>query len=304
MTLPVFLELVEIKAKTASVFPFLLGTFYALYHYHQLHLGYLILFFIAMLVFNMAVDANDNYQDYRRATHNQALNFREKTNIIGVHHLNPSHIGWMIFWMIVGSAGLGIFIASQTGWPVLWVGLFCYAVGFFYAGGPRPISTTPFGEFFSGITMGFMIFLLSVYLNTYDVVQFNGAFVGPIFVASGLSVCAIANLMLANNICDEKEDLSLKRHTILYYIGHQRALKLFVALYVIGFAMLIGAVALGYLPKLMLLTLFTIIPVWQNTQQFLAKQIKKETFPLAIKNLFLITLAQVIFFGLGVWLHI
>ncbi|ANK59052.1 prenyltransferase [Loigolactobacillus backii] len=303
MTLSVFLELVEIKAKTASVFPFLLGTFYALYHYRQLHPVYLVLFFIAMLVFNMAVDANDNYQDYRRATKNEALGFREKTNIIGVNHLNPRMIGWLVFWMMASSAVLGIFIASQTGWPVLWLGLFCYAVGYFYAGGPRPISTTPFGELFSGLTMGFVIFLLSVYLNTYEVVTFNWAFVGPILLSSGLAVCAISNLMLANNISDQKEDLELGRHTILVYIGKKNALRLFVALYVIGFLTLIVAVIVGYLPKLTLLTLVTVPIVWKNTRLFLAKQIKKETFPLAVKNLFLTTLAQVIFFGLGVWLN-
>lgn len=299
VSLSVFLELVEIKAKTASVFPFLLGTFFAWYHYHQLHPVYLLLFFVAMLMFNMAVDANDNYQDYHRATHNQALAFREKTNIIGVHKLNPSHIGWLIFWLIAVSAALGLFIVSRTGWPLLWLGLFSYAVGYFYAVGPRPISSTPFGEFFSGITMGFVIFLISVYINTYDVITFNWAFVWPVLLSSGLAVCSIANLLLANNIADEQEDRELGRTTIVYYLGKPAALKMFVILYVVGFVCLLASVWLGYLPKLTLLTFLTVPIVWRNTRGFLAKQIKKETFPLAIKNLFLITLAQVIFFGLG-----
>ena len=34
MSVKVFLELVEIKAKTASVLPFILGLFLAAYHYH------------------------------------------------------------------------------------------------------------------------------------------------------------------------------------------------------------------------------------------------------------------------------
>lgn len=303
MNLSVFLELVEIKAKTASVFPFLLGTFFAWYHYRQLHPVYLLIFFVAMLMFNMAVDANDNYQDYRRATRNEALALREKTNIIGVHHLNVHHIGWLVFWLTVISAALGLWMVSQTGWPLLWLGLFSYAVGYFYAGGPRPISTTPFGEFFAGITMGFVIFLISVYINTFDVITFNWAFVWPVLLSSGLAVCSIADLLLANNIADEKEDKELGRRTIVYYIGKKSALVLFVGLYVFGFICLLAAVLLGYLPKLTLLTLLTIPIVWRNTKGFLARQIKKITFPLAIKNLFLITLAQVIFMGLGVLIN-
>ena len=134
MSISVFLELVEIKAKTASVFPFLLGTLFAWYHYHTLHIPELLVFFVAMLLFNMAVDANDNYQDYRRSEKTEALHFREKTNIIGVNHLNPSMIGWMVVAMMVTSAVLGLWMVSRTGWPLLVMGLFSFAVGYGYAG--------------------------------------------------------------------------------------------------------------------------------------------------------------------------
>ena len=162
MSLSVFLELVEIKAKTASVFPFLLGTLFAWYHYHTLHIAELLVFFVAMLLFNMAVDANDNYQDYKRSERTEALRFREKTNIIGVHYLNPSMIGWMVVGMMVTSGVLGLWMVSRTGWPLLVMGLFSFAVGYGYAGGPRPISATPYGEFFSGFTIGLVIFLIAV----------------------------------------------------------------------------------------------------------------------------------------------
>jgi 1,4-dihydroxy-2-naphthoate octaprenyltransferase len=131
------------------------------------------------------------------------------------------------------------------------------------------------------------------------VITFNWAFVWPVLLSSGLAVCSIANLLLANNIADEQEDRELGRTTIVYYLGKPAALKMFVILYVVGFVCLLASVWLGYLPKLTLLTFLTVPIVWRNTRGFLAKQIKKETFPLAIKNLFLITLAQVIFFGLG-----
>ena len=61
MSLSVFLELIEIKAKTASVIPFFLGMCYSVYYYHQVNWGFALVFFIAMLLFNMVVDMFDNY---------------------------------------------------------------------------------------------------------------------------------------------------------------------------------------------------------------------------------------------------
>lgn len=37
MTLPIFLELVEMKAKTASVLPFLIGLCFSAYYYNSVH---------------------------------------------------------------------------------------------------------------------------------------------------------------------------------------------------------------------------------------------------------------------------
>ena len=60
MTLPVFLELVEIKAKTASVLPFLIGLCYSYYQYGSIHPLLVGLYFLAMFLFNMFVDVWDN----------------------------------------------------------------------------------------------------------------------------------------------------------------------------------------------------------------------------------------------------
>lgn len=296
----VFFELVEIKAKTASVFPFLLGTLFAWYHYHTLHPLELVTFFVAMLLFNMAVDANDNYQDYRRASRESALAFREQTNIIGREGLNPRVIGWLIVGMMTVSGVLGLWMVTRTGWPLLWLGLFSFVVGYCYAGGPRPISTTPVGEFFAGFTMGFVIFLIAVYVNVFNVAAFDWQLVGQVFVASGLAQCTIAALLLANNIADEDEDKQLKRRTIVYYLGRQNSLVFFRGLYMMGFLLLIVACALNWLPRLTLLTLVTVPLVVKNVRGFAANPVKNQTFVLAIKNLFVTTLAQVLFMALGV----
>ena len=79
MSLKVFLELVEIKAKTASVLPFLLGVCFSYYYYHSLNWANLLLFFIAMFLFNMSVDAWDNYNDYHNALDKEE--YKQKTSL-------------------------------------------------------------------------------------------------------------------------------------------------------------------------------------------------------------------------------
>ena len=51
-----------------------------------------------------------------------------------------------------------------------------------------------------------MITLLCVYLNTYEVFQWNFTNLGGVFLISLPNTLWIANLMLANNICDLEED--------------------------------------------------------------------------------------------------
>ena len=147
--------------------------------------------------------------------------------------------------------------------------------------------------------MGFMIFWIAVFINTYDAVTITWSSTFGVLVASGLAIFAISNIMLANNICDMDEDLALGRHTILYYLGKPVMLRVFAWSYVAGYACLVIAVFMGVLPKFSLLTLISIIPVWKNTQIFMHKQVKRETFSLSIKNATLICLSFIIFMGLG-----
>ena len=98
MNREIFFELVELKAKTASVLPFLLGICFSWYQYGRLHVGYVLIFFIAMFIFNMAVDILDNYNDYHHAT--EVHDYKEKTNIIGRENLSlPLILNWYFLFI-------------------------------------------------------------------------------------------------------------------------------------------------------------------------------------------------------------
>ncbi|WP_314067746.1 prenyltransferase [uncultured Vagococcus sp.] len=298
MSWKVFAELVELKAKTASVFPFILGMAYSWYHYQQVYLGNMVFFFIAMVLFNMAVDILDNYMDYHNAT--DVHDYKDETNIIGRERLSLRLVRNLMVGFIFVSAVMGIYLASQTSWVILWLGIISYSVGIFYSAGPKPLSSMPVGEVASGLAMGFVIPLICVYLNIYDVAPFTWQLAGQVLLMSLPAVFAIANLMLANNTCDLEEDVLNNRHTLVFYIGKKGAIRLFWFLSLTPFIVITVAVTGGLVPWTVL-GLWLIFPIiWKNTVAFSKRQVKLETFPLAIKNLALTVMLYALLFVIGV----
>lgn len=294
MSLKVFLELVEIKAKTASVLPFLLGFCFSFYYYHQINLGLSLIFFSAMFLFNMAVDILDNYNDYHHAV--DVHDYKQKTNIIGRENLNPKVVfAWLSVFTIV-AAILGLYLVYQTGLALLFLGIFCFFIGIAYSSGPKPLSALPLGEVFSGFTMGFMITLISVYINTYQNFSWSWSNLGAIFLISLPNVLWIANLMLANNLCDYHEDQKNHRKTLVHYIGVKTGLNLFLANNIIAYLAIIMSIVLHLLPWPLIFIFFLTKFTFKQTNLLFAKQIKNQTFICAVKILALNSSLLVILF--------
>jgi 1,4-dihydroxy-2-naphthoate octaprenyltransferase len=119
-----------------------------------------------------------------------------------------------------------------------------------------------------------------------------------IFLVSIPSICGIANIMLANNICDLKADILNNRFTLPYYIGKPLALKIFKSLYYISYIDIVVLIILKMLPLASIFVLLTFIIVNKNIKLFEVKQIKNENFILAIKNFVLMNATQVAIIGI------
>ena len=271
MSLNVFLELVEIKAKTASVAPFLLGMCFSAYYYHHLNWTLALVFFVAMFLFNMVVDMLDNYSDYYHAD-NKA--YQQSTNIIGRENISPKLVlGLMISFTLI-SALLGIWLVIQAGLPL--------------------------GEFASGFTMGFMIVLLSVYLNTYQVFSWSWLSLGRVFLLALADELWISNLMLANNLCDAEEDESNHRTTIIHFIGKKAGLVAFSVKNVLAFLVIILLPFINIAPKTVWLTVFIVPFVYKQNKLLIQKQVKKETFITAVKTLLVGSMTFLITYFIGI----
>lgn len=312
MTFSVFLKLVEIQTKLASLIPFIIGSLYALYRYENFKVHNFVVMFISMITFDMATTAINNYYDYKKAIDSDESDFR-KNNVIGANNLKESTVVASILTLLLIASAMGIALAFNTNIVVLAIGVLCFIVGIFYTFGPIPISRMPLGEIFSGFFMGGLILFLSVYIHVFDKGIIDLALVDAyiylrvnfkeliyIAILTISPMVAIANIMLANNICDIEEDIINNRFTLVYYIGKKYSLVLYKSLYYIGYLGIAIAIILRILPIYAVIVFITIKPVSKNIKVFKDKQLKSETFALAVKNFVIIHVSLIFVLGIAV----
>lgn len=304
LTMPVFLELVEIKTKLASLFPFLLGTLFSVYYFSSFDGWNTLLFFVAMIIFDMATTAINNTMDYVKAKNTE---YRDGENILGRAGIPVEKATRLIVTMVMVAAGMGIVLTYRTNSLLLVIGAICFLIGILYTFGPFPISRMPLGEVLSGLTMGFGIFFIAVFINVpgnelmtlvidWPAFRLEGHLLNVliVFLNALPLVFTIANIMLANNTCDFETDVSNHRYTLVYYIGKPLALKLYGLLYYGVFAAVILAVVLRVTTIWMLLVVLLFPLVQKNIKTFQANPDKATTFAIAIKNLVLIHGVQIV----------
>ena len=304
------IELVELRTKIASVIPFVVGLLYSIWTFGNFNVVNMALFFIGMVCFDMATTVMNNLMDYVKAKNET---YRQEENIIGTSSLTVKQAA-MIFGSLVGVATMiGIILVMRTNIILLFVGMLCFVIGIFYTFGPIPISRMPLGEVLSGVTMGFGIFWIVIFLNSAETsFAWMGLEEGMLVVRLALLdhfkvallslplVCTIANIMLSNNLCDLETDITNHRYTLVYYIGKATALKLYQGLYLISFIAMVLAVVFKIAPIIMIGTLVVGIPVYKNIQLFIQKQEKRTTFALAIKNMLMIHIMQMVLLVISV----
>src|SRR5699024_10675428 len=114
-----------------------------------------------------ATNMFNEYFDYKRG-----LDTAESVGIGGTivrEGVKPSYILYLA-WILFGvSLVLGVYICSHINWWISLIGTICMLVAYLYSGGPYPIAYTPFGELASGFFMGFVIILISYFIQTGEI---------------------------------------------------------------------------------------------------------------------------------------
>lgn len=294
-----FNALVQIQTIIISALPYIIGSLMASYYYHHFNLSYCLWLFLAVISFHLAVNGHNQYTDYLRYKKNHVTSYN---NILEKFNISRKWARNVIILLTLVSATIGIILSFKVGWIILLIGFFSYLIGYCYSGGPYPILKTPFGEPASGITMGYNITLLGIYVNIYNIHPFDSFFWAKAIIVACPAIFVIANVMLANNICDVEEDVKIGRKTLPFHIGRKNALIVLCIYYVLAYIFLILSVVLHYLPTLALGGLLTIPLVYRSTRTFVKDPHKETTFKGILTNVLLVLVSEIIFSLIGlVW---
>lgn len=311
MRLRSFLGLVEIRTKAASIIPFALGTLYAVYHFERFDVRNFIILCISLLCFDMVTTALNNYFDFKRAYKTHGYNYETHNSIVR-DDMDEAAVLRVIAALLSVAVLAGLLLVYYTDIVVLGIGMVSFLAGICYSFGPVPISRTPLGEVVSGLFMGFVIVFVSAYVHIQDLglvalqyrdgllaIQVQVTEAAAMFLVSLPAVAGIANIMLANNICDIEDDQANRRYTLPIYIGKRKALLLFAGLYYTAFASVLLLAALRLIPWICLLSLLILVRVHKNIRSFYDLQTKKDTFALAVKNFLLLCGSYTALLGAG-----
>ena len=296
-----FKALVQAQTTMLSALPFILGMIFAGFYYHNINWGLSLLLLVAAILFHLAVNGHNQVTDFMRYQ-NTPDTTESTNNIIKRFNIPLNWAKGVIVILTALAALIGLWLTWLSGWPLLLLGGLSFLVGYAYSGGPLPILKSPFGEIASGLAMGLNITLIGLYINIYNTATFANAFWLKGLIISLPAIFTIANIMLANNICDLAEDQLTGRKTLVYYLGIKASLKLLCANYIFSYLGIILATCLGYLPWLALGSLLTIPPVYQKIKVFVEKPQKTTTFFNNLIALHLILISLLLFSLLGLWL--
>lgn len=294
LTLKAFLEFVEIKTKVASVFPMLIGILWSIYHYRIFNWLNTLVFVLAAICFDMCTTAINNTMDYKKALDEE---YKQKDNVIGQYKLDYKQMVSIIFALLIVAVALSLILVMLTDIVLLPIGALCFLIGIFYTFGPIPLSRMPLGEVFSGVTMGFGIFFIAIFIQNPSILlhmTFNmqtitlGIHWQELLLTLLMSlplVCLIANIMLANNLCDYEQDVKNNRFTLVHYITKPIGVKLYVVLSIMPWICWAAYIIFGLLP-IWTFVAFVLAYVRHlpSVKRFIQKQIKRETFIESIKS--------------------
>ncbi|MDN5696258.1 MAG: 1,4-dihydroxy-2-naphthoate polyprenyltransferase, partial [Staphylococcus equorum] len=219
---------------TAAVVPVLVGTatakIFLLGSEDHLSLTLLLAMLTACLLIQAATNMFNEYYDFKKG-----LDDHTSVGIGGAivrNGMSPKLVMDIAIAFYVIAALLGLFIAINSSFWLIPIGLVCMAIGYLYTGGPFPISWTPFGEVFSGIFMGMIIILIAFFIQTGNLQSLVVWISLPIVITIGL-------INMANNIRDRVKDKESGRKTLPILLGKNNSIRFLALMYIVAYALVI-----------------------------------------------------------------
>ena len=240
------LRIVDIRTKIVSVSSLLVGSAWALATAPQRFSWSLFaLVAAATLAIDMGTTGFNSYFDFRSGVDTKASD-QERFKALVQRDIDPRLARDLSFALFALAVPLGLAIGARAGWGVVAAGAAGMLFGYFYSGGPSPISQTPVGEFFAGGLLGGVLVVVAAFVQTQ---RLDAA---TVLVGLPPSL-AIAAILSANNACDRVGDARAGRRTLAIVLGPERSHLPVFALVAASVVAAATLPALGVLPPRSLL---------------------------------------------------
>jgi 1,4-dihydroxy-2-naphthoate octaprenyltransferase len=218
----------------AAIAPVLVGTAAAIEEADELpRVGAFIAALVGSIFIQIGTNLANDYSDAKRGA--DTVDRLGPVRVTAAGLVAPRSV-LIATWLAFGIAVVaGIYLATVAGWLIIAVGAASIAAGVLYTGGPRPYGYAGLGELF--------VFLF------FGLVAVNGSYYVQLerldWLPFGLSIavgCLATGILVVNNVRDVETDRRAGKRTLAVRLGRQGARRLYVALLVSAYAVLLAIV--------------------------------------------------------------
>ena len=195
----------------AAVAPVLVGTAMAIADKHFAWLPAAAALTVALLL-QIGVNLANDYFDYIKGIDTRDRLGPPRVTQSGLIPAKQVKTGMLI--AIILSVVPGLYLASVGGWPIILIGLSCFAAALAYSGGPFPLASHGLGDLFVFIFFGLVAVGGTYYVQALQITPMV-CLMGAI---QGLLITAI---LVVNNLRDIQTDRRSGKRTLAVRIGEQ-----------------------------------------------------------------------------------
>ena len=211
--------------------------------------GYALLTYFGIMCLHISVDLLNDYSDFKRGidTNTQRTRYSGGTGVIPENLINPKiiYFAGVIFLIFGGLTGL--YFVTIKGIVILILLTFAIISIYFYS---TNIVNAGLGELFVAIK-GCMIVMGTYYIQS-DTIDLTSVFVGIIV---GLLSSVV---LLVTSFPDYDADKKGGRRTLVILSGKENSVKIFIAIIMVTYGMIIGGAILNIIPIFSIIGLMSI----------------------------------------------
>lgn len=211
--------------------------------------GYALLTYFGIMCLHISVDLLNDYSDFKRGidTNTQRTRYSGGTGVIPENLINPKiiYFAGVIFLIFGGLTGL--YFVTIKGIVILILLTFAIISIYFYS---TNIVNAGLGELFVAIK-GCMIVMGTYYIQS-DTIDLTSVFVGIIV---GLLSSVV---LLVTSFPDYDADKKGGRRTLVILSGKENSVKIFIAIIMVTYGMIIGGAILNIIPIFSIIGLLSI----------------------------------------------